>query len=142
MNNQEFDERQMYIRGLAYEHTCFAFVLEIIAISVLKEFSVICFAPLAELYVLLCLPFFVLGAECIIKGAYDPINSRPGMMVFTLMPITSVLTILNQIKSKLSFMENGVITEDGGIRCIYITWLVLTVVYWVNIAIERKNERK
>lgn len=142
MKNQEFDERQMYVRGQAYKHTCFVFIWEIVAVSLLKEFSVVSFAPLAEMCVLVCLPFFVLVAECIIKDAYDPINTRPGMMIFTLMPITSVLTILNQTKKKIPFIENGMITEEGGIRCIYIIWLALTVVYWVNIAIERKNERK
>lgn len=116
-------------------------LISLIVWEVLCEFELCGAQPLGELLILMCPAFIVIMVICIVNDAYDPINSRPGMIMFTMMPLASVGMISVYIKESDKLIENGLITGTAGIFILYISWLIVSAVYWICYVKERKAEK-
>lgn len=140
-NTQNYDERQLAARGKAFKWGLCTMLISLIVWEVLCEFELCGAQPLGELLILMCPAFIVITVICIVNDAYDPINSRPGMIMFTMMPLASVGMISVYIKESDKLIENGLITGTGGIFILYISWLIVSAVYWICYVKERKAEK-
>ncbi len=139
MKKQNLDERQLYARGIAYKYTTLAFVFELFAWALLREFEILDAEPMGELLVLISLPFIVMMTVCIVKDAYDPIDSRPGLILFGVMPIAALAMFVVKIKERAVLIRGKCITADGGLVFLYITWLVISAIYCIKYVKERRQ---
>ena len=137
---QNYDERQLRARGTAYQFATLAFILELFLWCFLRELAIVDAAPLAELLILLTPPFVVMLSVCIVKDAYDPIGSRPGLILFGLMPLTAILMFLVKINEHVVLMDGNRITEDCGIIFLYAAWIIVAAVYWIKLASDRRQK--
>ncbi len=140
MKKQSYDERQLYSRGVAYKYTTLAFALEISVWAFLREFGILDAEPIGELLVLIVLPFIVLMTICIVNDAYNPINARPGLIVFGIMPFSAMAMFYVKWKEHAVLMNGRCITADGGLVLLDASWLVISAVYWIKYMKERRQE--
>lgn len=117
-------------------------LISLIIWEVLCELNVCSAEPLGELLILLSPAFIVFMVICIVKDAYDPINSRPGMIVFTMMPLAALGMLIVYIEDAEALIEGSHITEFGGVMAIYISWVIISAVYWICYAKETKAEKE
>lgn len=141
-NKQNYDERQLYARGKAFKWALDTMLISLIIWEVLCELNVCSAEPLGELLILMSPTFIVFMVICIVNDAYDPINSRPGMIVFTMMPLAALGMLIVYIKDAGALIEGGHITESGGVMAIYISWVIISAVYWTCYAKETKAEKE
>ena len=140
MKKQDYDERQLYVRGIAYKFTTLIFTLELYAWAVLRELGILDAEPMGEFLILIAPPFTILMAVCILKDAYDPINGRPGLILFSIMPISGLAMLFVKAKEHAVLVRGNCITADGGIVLIYIVWLAVSAIYWAKYIKERRQE--
>lgn len=134
MKKQNYDERQLLARSKAFEYGFAAYLFESVIWCVLCELLKIDAEPLGELCLLLTPPFVVFAIVCIVRDAYDPISTRPGMIVFALMPLAALLTILRYLRDEEVLLDGRCLTAAGGLVFLEAGWLVLAVVYWICYA--------
>lgn len=137
-----YDERQLYARGKAFKWALFTMLISLILWEVLCELRVCSADPLAELLILMSPAFIVHMILCIVNDAYDPINSRPGMIGFTMMPLASVGMLIAYIKDSEILIEGSRITEAGGVMAIYTSWVIVSVIYWTHFMKEKRAEKE
>ena len=137
----QYDERQLAARGVAFRWTTVTFFAELVIWEFLCSLEVIDAEPLAELCLLITPPFIVGMILLILSDAYDPIDNRPGVIIFALMPLTGIIMILDKIRDGDILFLDRCILDDGGILAIYVGWIVCAAVYWISYARERNAEK-
>ena len=142
MKNKQFDERQLLARGKAYKWAVLAFIIELAVWCILQEVAGFSAAPLGELLMLLMPPFVTFMTISIFEDAYDPMNSKPGMIIFSFMLIVSVIMFWMKIREHAVLIEGKRITEDGGLVVLYAGWVISGIVYWIKYIIDTKKEKR
>lgn len=129
----------MRARGTAYRFATLALILELFLWCLLRELAVVDAEPIAEFLILLTPPFIVMLTVCVVKDAYDPIGSRPGLILFGVMPLAAILMFRVKIKEQAVLMDGNCITQDGGIVFLYAAWLIVAAAYWIKLARDRRQ---
>ena len=137
-----YDERQQLARGKAYQYACVTFVLEVLIWGLLREFEVFDADPFCEMLVFIALPLLVLFSVTIAKDAYDPMNSRPGVLLFSLMPLVGILMVIDDLRDHVVLVDGSYLTEDFGMVVLYSVWIIASAIYWTYYLRERRAEIK
>lgn len=139
--NNQYDERQLYIRGKAFQYAWTAFIIEIVVLKLLQSFEMLSVEPLGEMCILISIPALILMPMLIFKDASDPINGRPGCISFTLLSVSGICMIISKILEGAVFFSEKHITDEGGMLILYLTIFVITILYWAALITERKKEK-
>jgi len=140
-SQNKFDERQLQARSTAFKWMSFTFIIELTVWCFLKDLLLVTAEPMGELMILLFAPFLVFGIICVVKDAYDPIGGRPGMVVFTIFPLTGMIFIaLKLLKQRTPLIIGRCITADGGLIFFYSAWIIIAAVYWIKYVKDTKEE--
>ena len=135
-----YDERQQLARGKAFQYACITFLIEIVIMEFLREFELLDCDPFGELLIFIALPMLVLFAVTISKDAYDPMNSRPGVILFALMPLCGILMLIDDIRDHTVLIDGAYLTEEFGMLILYSMWIVASAIYWMYYLRERRAE--
>ena len=142
MKNKQFDERQLLARGKAYQWATLTFIFELAIWCILQEAAGFSAAPIGEFLMLLMPPFVVFMIVCIKEDAFDPINSKAGMVLFSIWAIISIAMFIMKFNEKVPLIEGKRITEDGGIIIMYAGWIISGIVYWIKYFVDTKKEKR
>ena len=142
MKKQKYDERQLMARGKAYQWGCMAFIITLGLWAVLRAVFGLDAEPFGEYLLLLSVPFAVVLIVCINEDAYDPINIKPGMILFSFMPFVALFLLIAKIRDKTPLLVGKCLTEDAGLLAIYLAWVVSSIAYWIKYAKDTKAEKE
>lgn len=137
---KSFDERQIASRGIAFKYGFFSFIPVIILFAFIKDTFGISCDCVGEAFLLISIPYAITMSIFIVKDAYDPINSKPGVIIFSIMAICAVIFISMNIHDKAPLIDNRIITREGGLTAFYISWVVIAIIYWIKNIKDRKEE--
>ena len=151
-NSHDYDERQLFERNNAFK---FGFIVVIGMLLIGQILNWIFGEGLGN-----TLSFWVsfwCGATfwvsistviifMILKDAYDGINSRPGMIIFSMWGIAAfLLGIANAMVFLIKKPTFQALLEDGitfSNIVMYACWLSMCGVYWIKYLVDKKKNRE
>lgn len=142
MKQYNYDERQLLARGKAYGIGCMAFLSELAIWELLRGTLGVSAEPVGEFLLLLSIPFAVVLIVCILEDAYDPVDLKPGIALFTVMPIAALCMFVMKFTDGVPMMTDRCLTDDAGLCALYAAWVVVSVVYWIKYAKDTKAEKE
>ena len=140
MKKNQYDEKQQFDRGRAFQYSAICFLLWLIVWECICEITGLFAEPLTELLVLMAPPFAVCLIACVVKDAYDPIGSRPGMVLFALMPAMSLFVLVMMIVRGEPVIADNTVTTEGGLAAIHAAWITTSAVYWIKYIRDTRAE--
>ena len=125
MKHENFDERQLQIRGDAFRHGFLAAVFTLGINAVLNNFGIVWAEGFHQNILILMLIVTIVSMEFILRGAYFGKDVKPGLISGIFVGCSACLIILN-IKHFIDgevYIENGMLARGGGslIMCILVT---------------------
>ena len=115
MKNTEFDERQVLIRGKAYEHGFIVTMLTLLINAFLNSYDIIWADGFKQNLLILVLVFTVISVELNLRGAFFGRKVSPVALLVVVCAPTVILAVLNIhhfIKGAV-FTDGGMLTDEG-----------------------------
>lgn len=135
---EKFDERQLWIRGKAFQHAYILLAILILLANVYAQFheGVHIFSPMSEVMVLIMLSVMLTSMELIHKDAYagNPSNHRMFAIFMVICGGCSFLISLTElISGKQGMIANGMLTDTVASSimgvCVGFTGLLYLLAY-------------
>ncbi len=143
IRKNQYDEKQMYDRGKAFQAGFFSAILTIFVVFLMTDMLGISIDSYAVFLITLWIPMTSCFIMLIVKDAYDGVNSSAGKFVLSIYGmsgfITLSLTLINISIGKENFFSSGYITDSVGHIFSGTCMVATSIVYWVKQRVNRNK---
>ena len=139
--NNHYDERQMRERGRAFQYGFFTMVICFAVYMILDVLELCLWETSVGCMICMCAGVTVVVVTCIVRDAYERLNTKPGsvLLIFVIITVCNFFPgIRYWVRGEL--VINGILTFRAMNLVVGIMGLILFVVYAVKRIVTRQVE--
>jgi len=143
MKTENFDERQLQIRGEAYKHGFVAAMTVMLINAALYSFGIVWADGFRQNMLSAMFVLTIFATECHLRGAYykKEMSKKTVAIVYSLLTFMLIFMNLFGLMDGKKLIADGTLTQEGGSTIIALMLFVSTVIIWVH-AFREKKERQ
>lgn len=130
--DDQFDERQLLARGIAYKKAFFALMIYVSVVSLLYEFAdVKVLMSFAGMWLGICISIVIFAGVCIFHDAYMNLyeNAKGIIMTFSVIAVLNVIGGLGIIMGDVPLLKNGVLSTNCVNLMVGLTFIIILVMF-------------
>lgn len=144
-NKCQFDEKQIFDRGRAFQAGFLAAIITTCATYFLTDVCGVSITSFSLFLISLWIPITVCFILLITKDAYEDVNSSIGKTILSIYGVAGLFilgsTLFSIFIGKEYFLKNGTFSDSLGHIVTAICMIITCVIYWVKRCINARKYR-
>lgn len=135
MNINEFDERQLLLRGNVFKHGFIFLIITLFFISFLENYQIMIVEGMWDNILIICIAATICLIEMTVLEVFDLYNAKYRRMLILLGIlgcVTLIWHIVEFVLNEYSFLSGQFLSKDGAMTIMSLGWSIVGLVYLIK----------